>query len=191
MKVRKMISTEEFKKRWAEPLAQPEESQISDIPFSEHDRLFLLNAGLPKDAAPYLSFTQLKQGLKPIYEIWGNPQDYSDKEKSRLEPYLVFGSDGSGNPIAVDTNNECQIFLLDHENRFKTITFMNTGISQLAEFLLLIKELIHKTQLELSDEQLDEGIPDSYKNNVFDAMQKIDVKAIEPDKFWKPEIEML
>ncbi|MCK6403997.1 MAG: hypothetical protein L6Q74_19145 [Sphaerotilus natans subsp. sulfidivorans] len=77
-----VISPDEFKKRWGEPLVEVNENLISEVPLSEKDRSFLLNAGLPEAAAPSLSFNLFNKDLKRIYEIWGGPSDYSDEEKT-------------------------------------------------------------------------------------------------------------
>lgn len=186
-----IISHDEFKKRWGESLFQFNENQISQIPLSEKDRSFLLNAGLPEAAAPFLSFDYFSKDLKRIYELWGNPSDYSDEEKRRLKPYFVIGSDGAGNPIAIDTLNDCRIMHLDHDDWFNTITFINSSISQFAVFLLLIKEMIQRAHSELKKEELEKKIPQSYKNELFRIMEKVDSKAMADFQFWKPEVGSL
>lgn len=186
-----VISPDEFKKRWGEPLVEVNENLISEVPLSEKDRSFLLNAGFPEAAAPFLSFNLFNKGLKHIYEIWGGSSDYSDEEKIQLKPYLVIGSDGAGSPIAIDTLNECQIVNLDHDDWFNTITFINSSILQFAVFLLLTKEMIKKAHSELTEKELEEEIPHSYKNEVFDVMGKVDPSAMADGGFWKSEIGAL
>lgn len=186
-----IISPGEFKKRWGEPLIQLNEGRIYQVPLSEKDRSFILNAGFPEAAAPFLSFNNFNKDLRRIYEIWGSPSDYSDEEKSRLKPYLVIGSDGAGSPIVIDTLNECQIAHLDHDDWFDTVTFINSSISQFAVFLLLTKEMILKAHSETKKEEFEQGIPQSYKKEVFDVMKKVDSKAMADGGFWKSEVGAL
>ena len=47
----------------------------------------------------------------------------------------MIGSDGAGNPICVEQGTGA-VVLLDHEDRFLTRQFVNSGVSQLAECLL-------------------------------------------------------
>jgi len=186
-----VISAEEFRKRWDEPTIRLNEDFLEGVPLSEQDRIFLLNVGFPEEAAPFLSFDDFKVELKPIHEKWGSPYDYSDEEKSRLRPYMVIGSDGAGNPIAIDTGNNCEIVHLDHDDWFNTVTFVNSSISNFALFLLLTKEMMEKANSELSEEELEDEIPESYKNEVLNSMQQIDPKAMEEGKFWRAEVGML
>ncbi|MCK6403996.1 MAG: hypothetical protein L6Q74_19140 [Sphaerotilus natans subsp. sulfidivorans] len=104
---------------------------------------------------------------------------------------MVIGSDGAGSPIAIDTLNECQIVHLDHDDWFNTITFINSSILQFAVFLLLTKEMIKKAHSELTENELEEEIPHSYKNEVFDVMGKVDPSAMADGGFWKSEIGTL
>ena len=186
-----MLTAEQFKKKWGRGLVILDVKHARDSSVPAQVRDFLVEAGLPNEAAPFLSFDLLDGGLRRIYQIWGNTTDYSKEEKSRLYPYLVVGSDGSGNPIAIDTNNRCQVVHLDHDDWFNTITFVNTSIPQFAEFLLLTREMIKRAKSELSDEELDEGVPDIYKEELFQELERIDAEAMEDGNFWKLDISML
>lgn len=186
-----VITPNEFRKRWGEQLIQFNENEISEIPLSENDRFFLLEAGFPKDAAPFLSFNEFKRGLRRIYEIWGHPTDYSDEERCRLKQYLVIGSDSAGNPIAIDSLNKCRVVHLENDDWFNTITFVNSGIAQLSVFLLLTKEMINKAHSDLARKELEEAISQPYKDEAFDIMEKVDSEAMTDGGFWKSEVGAL
>ena len=138
-----MISAQDFKTQWNSDLEEFEEGLVplageskytSELPNEVIE--FLSKAGLPDGAAPFLTFDTLgKHGLKKVYEVWGNPSDYSAAERDRLSPYFVIGTDGAGNPIAIDEDNNFSVVRLDHEDRFNTIEFMNSSVQQLAKFL--------------------------------------------------------
>jgi hypothetical protein len=72
-----------------------------------------LKVGFPSSAAPFLSF-----GLKFYDHKFYNIADYYELDDN-YRKYIVFGSDGSGNPICFDTSKNDKIVLLDHEEGFK------------------------------------------------------------------------
>jgi hypothetical protein len=92
------------------------------------------DAVLPESAAPCLGFAQAADP-KPVYEVFGAPFDWSAQDRERLGPYLMIGSDGAGNPICLEQVSG-RVLLLDHEDRFRTVTFVNSSLRALAECLL-------------------------------------------------------
>ena len=186
-----MLSTIDFKKRWGEELIQIKPESISNIPFLEKDRKFLIEAGFPEDGPPFLDFDDFNDKLEKIYESWASPSDFSKEDILRLEPFLEIGSGGGGNPIVIDIENDCKVLLLDHEDWFNTITFINSSISQFAEFLLYTAEMIEKANSELTDEELENEIPLKYKTELFKYLSNIDPAAVKEEGFWKVEIGML
>ena len=125
---------------------------------------------LPESAAPCLSFTAAARP-QPIYECFGSRSDWTDKDRARLERFLVIGSDGAGNPICLE-NNSGTIVLLDHEDNFFTQQFVNSSIQQLAECLLayLGEEKASKFQA---------------------AVQSIDPAALKQGSLWSCELSQL
>jgi hypothetical protein len=89
---------------------------------------------LPRDAAPCLTFGRAGQPSR-VWEVYGAPSDWSDADRMRLASFRVIGSDGAGNPLCLDQGTGA-VWLLDHEDRFRTRQFVNGGIPQLAECLL-------------------------------------------------------
>src|SRR4029453_11444239 len=70
----------------------------------------------------------------PVCEMYSST-NWSANDQARLAPYRVLGTDGAGNPICIEEDSGA-IWLLDHEDRFRTRQFVNSGIPQLAECLL-------------------------------------------------------
>ncbi len=89
---------------------------------------------LPRQASPCLSFGGADQP-SPIWEVYGSPPDWTAADRMRLAPYRVIGSDGAGNPLCVEQGSG-SVWLLDHEDRFQTRQFINSGVGHLAECLL-------------------------------------------------------
>ncbi len=89
---------------------------------------------LPDSAAPFVTFKEASQPVS-IWEAFGSPSDWSPADRERLASYSMIGSDGAGNPICVEQLSGA-VLLLDHEDWFRTVQFINSGVSQLGECLL-------------------------------------------------------
>ncbi len=89
---------------------------------------FVTPAGctLPASAAPCLNFDET---ARPLWEIYGNPKDWSETDRDKLSGYLAIGFDGAGNPLCVERKTS-SIWLLDHECRFATRQFVNSSDAQ-------------------------------------------------------------
>jgi hypothetical protein len=118
---------------------------------------------LPAEAAPCLTFDRATRPV-PLWEVFGSPAQWSAAERERLAPYRVIGSDGAGNPICVEQDTGA-VVLLDHEDRFLTRQFVNSGVRHLAECLLAY---------------LGERQPDRFRV----AVQAIDPEALAERSFW-------
>ncbi|HUG70793.1 MAG TPA: SUKH-4 family immunity protein [Pirellulaceae bacterium] len=114
------------------------------MPLADADKKFLVEAGLPESAAPFLGFTVPKSGELPtVADQWDQPDEF--------RRYRVIGSDGSGNPIAIDDEQSGEVVHLDHEGDFAR-TFMNKTIRQLAESLLAYRTIVGDSADESSGE---------------------------------------
>lgn len=104
-----------------------------------------LKVGFPKSAAPFLGFGPIVRHGK-----FNNIKDYfSEYElEEKTKNYWMFGSDGSGNLICIDSSSDDKLVLLDHEQGFELIENINKNISELASFILLFKNFIKKINTE-------------------------------------------
>ena len=125
---------------------------------------------LPESAAPCVTFDRAAQP-RPIHEIFGAPLEWSDEGRERLSPYLAIGSDGAGNPICVEAGTG-HVVLLDHEDEFRTLTFVNSSINQLRESLLAY----------LGEDDFD---------RFYAAISEIDPPALYDGSFWWIEATQL
>jgi hypothetical protein len=152
---------------------------------------FLREAGLPQNAAPYLSFDDLARGLRRIYEVYGPQADWSAHERERLKPYLILGSDGSGNPICLDLANGDRIVWLDHERRFAITQFINSSVGQLAECLLVYSQMLETFQ-QADDEKADvDDLSLDLIEEIVERLHQIDADALREGCFWQQEMEGL
>jgi hypothetical protein len=203
-----LITPEEFKEKWNAGIEtfEEEDGEIismgklvqceTDDPellgLQSNITNFLTNIGLPDSAAPFLSFEDIERnGLSKVYDVWGTRFDYSDEDISRLDNYLVIGADGSGNPLVLDIKNGYEILHLDHEDLFRTVTFVNSNIFSLAEYLLEVRSMITEfNRISLERDEYDQ-IPAKLKESYIVKLEEVDTKATKESGFWIPEIGML
>lgn len=121
------MTDEPFAVRWAR---KERELGLGDDPIGVVSRGEL---ALPREAAPCLSFDRFDRP-RPIWEVYGIPEHWTAADRDRLAPYRMIGSDGAGNPVCVDGGGA--VWLLDHENHFRTTQFVNSSVLQLGECLL-------------------------------------------------------
>jgi len=101
---------------------------------------FLVEAGLPNGCAPFLGFSEIARGLRTLVEVW-RLEGVSGIEAEELRRYFVLGSDGAGNPLCLDSKDNGKIYMVDHDDAFRSRTLVASSVSQLAEALLLIHTL--------------------------------------------------
>jgi hypothetical protein len=174
-----MLSPKDFAARWgtdADPLVRFPKKSVERLALSKEDQEFLVHAGLPEDAAPFLSFQEPESGELPtVAEEWNQPEAF--------RCYRLIGTDGSGNPIALDENHQGEVVCLDHENRFVRI-LMNKSIRQLAESLLAYRKIVKDSQAEFGEDAfLDGKTSAAARNELRQALTQIDAAAMKPGCF--------
>ena len=182
-----MLSPTEFVAQWGKgdvPLMRFPKKAVEPLRLSEEDRTFLVQAGLPEDAAPFLTFDVPESGQLPtVADQWKQPKAFA--------AYRVIGSDGSGNPIALDENNNGEVVLLDHENKFAKV-LVNKSIRQLAESLLAYRKLVNDTQDEFGEDAfLDGKTSPASRKALRQELARIDPAAIKASCFWHAELQNL
>ncbi len=148
----------------------PSES-LTDLKISVEAQNFLLAAGLPDSAAPFLSFEVPKSGSLPtVSQAWQLPETYSH--------FRVIGFNGSGDPICLDEKAFGAVVFLNHDNNFERV-LMNSSVLQLAESLLVFRSCVQKkTTTELEAWCSEE-------------LKRIDETAWQQSNFWREEVVML
>jgi len=148
---------------------------------------FLTFAGLPFDAAPFLSFVQNKADSYNTINKLTRHYDFLEPEYNR---YVVIGSCSDGDVIAINTDDNDQIVWLDHEVCFSS-RFFNSSINSLAECLLIYRDFV---QTILKDNGENAYMNADFTDQQFETLkQKLataDSKAVTEDGFWKSNLEM-
>ena len=182
----------EFKTAWTESEQNLQPISLQTLSRFELDKEtveFLSQSGLPSDAAPFLSF---------VRDVYPNDKystisfltEWFDFLEPEFHKYIVIGSDGSGDVIAINTANNFIIEWLDHEDYFSS-RFMNSSISHLANCLLCYKDFIKTINAgKTADECFDTEFTDGQFDTLHDILESIDLRAMQ-EGFWKEELELL
>lgn len=182
-----MLTPADFIARWGQgpvPLIRFPAASVEPLALSADDKAFLVQAGLPEDAAPFLSFGMKRSGqLATLCEVYRQPDSF--------RRYRLMGSDSVGNPIALDEGSTGEVVVLDHENRFAPMP-MNSSVRQLAESLLAYRKLVADTQAEFGpDAFLDGKTSAAGRAELRRTLETIDAAAMRPGCFWYGEVEAL
>lgn len=185
------MTPSEFKTIWTESdnsLCPLSISRLHNLNLKPSTIDFLTVAGLPDDVAPYLSF--VKDVDDAYYGITKLTNQY-DFLESEYEKFIVIGSDGSGNPIAINTSLNDRVEWLDHEANFAS-HYVNNSIIQLAEMLITYKDFIEQILSENGeDAYLDANFTDEQFENLKRKIAEVDPEALTEEGFWKEELETL
>jgi hypothetical protein len=154
----------------------------TSAPISPSFHRFLAEAGLPAHAAPGFRFDRIVEGLKPVYESYGGHAE--GQERQRLQPYLMLGQDVGGDAICVDVANHERIVWLDHEG-LRLLQFVNSGIAQLAECLLLYAEMVDAYEREHGVGADLDRCPSALIQKTAERLREADARAMGAGCFWQ------
>jgi hypothetical protein len=181
------MNRDDFKREWTaagETLIAftPESLQSLALPETSAD--FLVNAGLPDTAAPFLDFHgQGPRRLQPASAAYPIGPEF--------ERFLCIGTNGSGDPICIDTESNGVVVVLLHDDNFHVVR-MNSSIEQLAESLLAFRKLVDATcELNGEDAFLDGEIPKQLIELLSEELATIDPNCVLERSFWSTELKSL
>jgi hypothetical protein len=178
-----MVTADEFRTAFADDgLVLFPESAVSSLSIDPQDAEWLISVGLPDSAAPFLSFgTEYEINIPTLTELWG----IADGSQ-----YRIIGSNGSGDPVAIDTATSGHVVYLNHDNNFQRV-FINSSIMQLACCLLACKRLIKEAQVVNGPEAyLDGNVPADVRARFISTIESSDPPAI-VDGMWADELAQL
>lgn len=171
-----------------QPVTVYDPQRIGRFNFNPSTRAFLQKVGLPKDAAPFLSFVE-NNDIR--YEGMMKLTDYFDFLGPAYAKYVVIGSDSSGDEMVIDTVDDCKIKLLDHENRFSE-RLVNTSIEKLHGSLTIYGDFVDQVIRENGEEAFINAIfDDAPWNELKQRLTDNDPGAMRADCFWYQELDLL
>jgi hypothetical protein len=167
------MAPEQFAAEWGEDeMAAFPLQLINQFPLRFTDKQFLLEAGLPNDAAPFLSFGAQYATSRLFSEVIGD--------------CFQIGSNGSGDPVILTPDG--QIRYLNHDAGFAS-HYINCDLPTLAEALLGYRHLIKETVTVAGpDAFLDGLVPQHLRENWIMFLRSADPAAIDPGSFWADEV---
>jgi len=178
-----MIWTDKFRK-----INLYDANRIDKFGFNDSTSMFLKTYGLPKEAAPFLSFSKDNDEQ---YEGMLKLTDYFDFLESDFDRYIVIGSTGNGDEIVIDLNDDCKIKVLDHEDNFSE-EFANSSIDKFANGLVLYQDFIDSIIKENGEDALIESnFSDKHISDLKQKMIDNDKDSLNSGCFWNQGIEIL
>ena len=177
----------ELLKCWSsEELSKFDADLLSKKGANDDTSQFLSIVGLPKSAAPFLTFghneeTLSLETIKQVYET----------EELDHKFLLIIGSGSAGDPLCIDLVDNCQVVVLNHEQEFES-TFVNSSVNELFLVLTAYKEFV-KEVLSVNGEDafLDSNFTDAQFEKLSCRLKSIDEKAVSEGNFWFYELENL
>ncbi len=179
-----MITAEIFLSKWDKeicPLVSYKEKYIKKLGLSNEVKSFLIEAGLPEAAAPYLNFEASAQGGAIAVG-----KKY--KELKKKKGYIYLGYTGNGDIIcAVEKTGN--VIVISHENKDDE-QFVNSSILQLIECLVEYDEFVNKIMAANGRRAfLESNATDELLEWIRERIATIDNIALDKDCFWRNELE--
>jgi hypothetical protein len=144
---------------------------------------------LPTNASPFLSFVGDARANKK-YSTINFLTDRFGFLEADFRKYIVIGFYGHGDIIAINTENNCAIEWLNHENYFSS-RFMNSSVSQLASCVLCFRDFVKVVNKERNaDTRLKTAFTETQFDILHDILKSIDERAVR-EGFWKQELKIL
>jgi hypothetical protein len=146
--------------------------------------LFLTTCGLPSDAAPFLSFGELQE------DKLRTPNEIFKIDFDGLDDYLMFGCNGSGDPVCIDTTEQNQIIYLNHDKLFERI-LINRSILQFAVCLTKYRDFILSLVNKTSDDFTRRKFTTAEFEQLKSDFKNIDSHSLTDNSFWGSELDSL
>lgn len=179
-----MISPQDFLENWNKDLyglINYDEKIINTFSLSQDTKDFLIEAGFPESAPPFLTFESAVNG--------GGERLLKTNKKldAVYHKFIYFGFTGSGYPICIDESNS-ELVYIDYDNDNKVV-LINTTIQKFAEALLVYVEFIKKVKaVNGRRAYLQKNATEDLLKWISDVLQKIDTVSLTEGNFWEEEI---
>lgn len=147
---------------------------------------FLMIAGLPASAAPYLTFVKDTSDLYDGIHKLTKQYEFIDQS---YDKFITIGSDGGGNTIAINTAADDRIEWIDHED-FSSC-YLNASLCHLAGTLLAYRNFVRSLLENHENAVMDSDFTDEQFKTLEAEILSIDEHALSENSFWKMELTML
>lgn len=179
-----MISPREFLDKWNQDvygLVNFNEELINSYNLPNDAKEFLITAGLPESASPYLSFDSFEKGggmkLNEKYEV-----------AKSFSKYIYVGFTATNDPVCI-VEGQGTVVYLDYEDNSEV--FINSTVSQFAESLLEYLEFIKKIKaINGRKAFVERNAPQETLDWIVERLVEIDSESLEEGNFWTQELEL-
>ena len=182
------MNIDQINRYWAdteEKLYTYKLSQLDNPKILNSTIIFLTKCGLPQSCAPGLSF----QGYGDTTSL--SPNQVFNIDIEELNDYIMIGSNGCGDPVCIDLNNENEIVYLNHDNYFERI-YMNGSVLQLTECIIRYQEFHASLNPRFENKTfIKRKFSDEEFSRVCEEFKAIDNKCLLDNNCWKAELEYL
>jgi hypothetical protein len=184
------MTAQEFKKIWTNTgdiLTPFTSSRLLRLDLKPATIDFLTQAGLPIDAAPFLTFAENSDDkYKGIIRL----TDQFDFSEEEFRKWIVIGSCSDGDPIAINVDANDQIEWLDHENYFEP-AFFNSSIETMVNCLVVYRDFVLTIQKENGEDAfMNSNFTDLQFETMKSNLLKADNNALVNDGFWKHQLDL-
>ncbi len=181
------MNAEEFKREWTgagDTLIAFTPESLQGLALPEASITFLVNAGLPDSAAPFLDFFgHGSRRLQPASKAYSLGPEF--------DRFLCIGTNDSGDPLCIDAESNGTVTLLFHDDNFRPVR-VNSSVEQLATSLLSFRKLVDAAcELNGEDAFLDGDIPSHLIQTLEEELTAIDPACMIERSFWPTEIRSL
>ena len=186
------MTPHEFKTAWTkieDNLRTISLATLEKFKLNQLTKFFFRISGLPKDADPLLSFVG-DTNRKNKYDSINLLTKWFDFLPADRSKYIAIGSDGCGDIIALNTEENCVVEWLDHEDDFSA-RFMNSSIIHLALCLIAYSQFVAAIKKENGHEAYSEAnFSDTQFETLHAMLQSIDERSV-TEGFWHTDLESL
>jgi hypothetical protein len=172
-----MITPEEFISRWdstTHPLVRYKKNIVEMMHLNENDKTFLVKVGMPESTSPFLNFF--------------DPSTMKFAKEEIPSGYTLVGETGNGDFICIKEKTG-EISIIDHEDTTR-LTYMNSSISQLLEFILEYKGFINNIK-EVNGKRavIERKAPINLVIQLIKQLSESDNLAMQYNSFWAEIID--
>ncbi|MFC7677831.1 SUKH-4 family immunity protein [Paenibacillus sp. GCM10028914] len=162
-------------------LVEYDDKVIDSYSLSQESKYFLIKAGLPESASPFLTFeSSLNGGGVKLTEKYDDANPLYSK-------YIYVGFTGNGHPICIDELND-EVIYIDYDNENEEV-FINSSITQFTESLLVYVDFIEKIKAENGRRAfLERKATNASIEWVANRLEEIDADSLTQGAFWKEEL---
>jgi hypothetical protein len=184
------MDAEQMREQWGKQLVRFPRSIVAGAKVGATNRELLSEVGLPHSAAPFLSFgsqstvgSEHRVFLPTVSQAFG-------VEDEQLDDFLIIGSDGGGNPIAIHTGTHDVVWLGEEEDS-GVVLFVNGDVGGLLRCLSAYRDFVKRVTEEDDMAFLEDRFSDEDIDWLAERMREADARALSEGAMWSLELESM